>query len=87
MRPKIIYEWDVEEYDEDGEILDHNFYKECPSVPTEPNKSLVLIRDVVHEFDGVIQRNWAYVTNGKLPEFFDNTFIKIPNKYHKELNK
>lgn len=47
-----------------------------------------LVRDRGNEDEGVICRSWAYVRDGKLPEYFndgDRDVAKVPAKYHREL--
>jgi hypothetical protein len=47
--------------------------------------NLVLVRDDDHS------RGWAYVENGKLPEYITDAYgrniVKVPNKFHNELKK
>ena len=99
---KTFYEWDIETFtlDEYQDIEDHNFSDECPGIPDEPNLRLVLVRDT-YEWPAndkgrkcdpdLTKRLWAYVENGKLPEFFedcgDPTDVKVPQKFHDELRK
>lgn len=81
---KTIYEWDYETVNKDGDIIDHNhadklteFSEVCKT------DTLVLVRDSDNE------RAWAYVENGKLPEFFSDAYqrptTKVPKRFHKEL--
>ena len=77
------YEWDLETW-EDGEIVNHNFFDKMQSPSqVESNEHIVLVCD---DQDG---RSWAYVKDGKLPEFFldayDIPVRKVPKKFHREL--
>jgi hypothetical protein len=83
----INYEWDIETTDGDGDIIDHNhrdrlnqYYKE-----ELEDGDLVLVRT---DLEG---RSWAYVENGKLPEYFLDSFgvtiAKVPKRFHQELEK
>ena len=91
---RVSYEWDLEEVDEYGDIVDHHWCDKCPGLPTEPNLELVLIRDVHRGLAGddfnmsadLEHRSWAYVRDGKLPEFFDDG-EKVPKRFHAELAK
>lgn len=90
MKNKISYEWDVEEIDSDGDIIDHNHADKLSSYK-EIDGVLVLVRDVGNSRDGVIDRSWAYVLGKKLPEYFTDTdeakVAKVPQKFHDELAK
>jgi hypothetical protein len=64
----LCYEWDVETIDEYGDIVDHDHNDRLTASHLEveePNK-LVLVRDN-YKADG-LDRSWAYVKNGLLPE-------------------
>ena len=78
------YEWDYETVDKNGDVIEHN-HRDKLSQFTEQDKTdtLVLVRDKGPE------RHWAYVENGKLPEFFSDAYqrptVKVPKRFHKEL--
>jgi hypothetical protein len=81
---KTYYEWDYETVNQDGDIIDHNHRKELNQfTDQEKTDTLVLVRDKGHE------RSWAYVENGKLPDFFCDAYkrptVKVPKRFHKEL--
>lgn len=92
---KTFYEWDIETLDEHGDIEDHNHSDKCPGFPSDENKILVLIRDT-YEWPvndpkrkcspDLIDRQWAYVENRKLPKQF-NGGAKIPIPFREELEK
>jgi hypothetical protein len=95
----VDYEWDVEtvtdresEQHEEGEVLDHNHtdsYAEALSwtrnfKPEDGERfQIVLVRD---DNTG---RSWAYMKDGKLPEYFEDAFqrrtAKVPQRFHAEV--
>lgn len=86
MRNKIIYEWCIETLDENEDVIDNSFWDELPKEPLEENQQLCLVRNEGNEADGLTDRLWAYVENGKLPEYFTDAngcvvSIKVPQKY------
>ena len=92
MPLRAIYEWDYETIDEFGDVLDHNHADKLSSYePSEITNDLVLVRDTVDELDIIKDREWAYVKDGKLPEFFKdamgNNGARVPKRFHKELAK
>jgi len=88
----VKYEWTIEEL-EDGEVIDSDFRDKL----LEFNFShfttdiyLGLVRNEGNDIDGLTNRLWAYVKDGKLPDYFQdaylqNTSIKIPARFYKEL--
>jgi len=103
MRNQIIYEWDWELFDtESDDILDHVHFDKMSDYPSNPyshedgkSARLVLVRDEGNEDDGVVDRMWAYVENGKLPEEFAYAGagemrpngVRVPKKFHKQLER
>lgn len=93
MRNTVSYEWDYEILDELGEeIVDHNHRDTLAEFrPDDITTSLVLVRNFGSENSGLQEREWAYVVNGKLPEWFEDAFgaktTKVPQRFHKELAK
>lgn len=81
----IYYEWDVEELDESGDIVDHNHcgsYAGCLNVlkrDPEPGitRRVVLIRDNDCTRSG--QRSWAYMKSDWIlpPMFTDANGISV----------
>ena len=90
----LSYEWDVETTDEHGDVTDHRhsdrITNDCigAALDTSGATRLVLVRDK-HTARGGLDRSWAYVADGKLPEFFGNAYgdpeTKVPQRYHKAL--
>lgn len=92
MANRISYEWDFEEIDEDGDVIDHNHADKLTDyVPTDDTMILVLVRDVGNDRDGLVDRSWAYVKFKHLPEYFTDTdgarVAKVPEKFKIELKK
>lgn len=89
---QTLYEWDYETVDVHGDVQDHN-HADKLSMFTDSDKtdSLVLIRNSGNEAEGLTERYWAYVKNGKLPEYFqdsnENNICKVPARFHAELAK
>ncbi|MFZ9064186.1 MAG: hypothetical protein ACO22U_11180 [bacterium] len=93
-RNKISYEWDNEFVDRHGDIEDHHHgdtleYLEPPQTIPDANgytRELVLVRDVWNDWDGVVDRQWAYVEDGVLPTEFTYG-AKVPKRFHVEYNR
>jgi hypothetical protein len=96
----VIYEWDCETVAdgdtpsfEDGEVIDHchaAVYQDVlkrakTDAPAGFRHEVVLVRD---DEEG---RSWAYVENGKLPEFFTDAdgadASKVPQRFHQEVGR
>ena len=88
----ITIEWLVEEVEDDlpdADIVDTHclptlaearaFAAQC-ELPVR----LGLVRDRGDDLEGLIDRQWAYVEDGKLPEFFDGGVL-VPARFHNEL--
>jgi len=88
MKTTITYEWDIEEVDQYGDIVDHHHADEARNLP-DVSGDLVLVRDAGNEHFGVTERSWAYVVEGALPEFFTDAYgaetAKVPKRFHDEL--
>ena len=94
----ITYEWDVEEVDLHEDIVDHHHCDDLKplldhfgsAITTRTGTfRLVLVRDVGNDVDGLIDRHWAYVRNGELPQFFSDGLTdvrhRVPARFHREL--
>lgn len=92
MRNEIKYEWTLEIL-EDKDIIDSDFSEVLNFNKAElPGNDLGLVRYEGNEIDGQTDSLWAYVKDGKLPEYFSNamreeTGFKVPQRFHVELNK
>ncbi len=93
MRSEIKYEWCYETVDEDGDIIDNDHEDVLAEFSKErETNTLVLIRDFGNEEEGLINRSWAYVKDGKLPICFSGENGEYPNqivpkRFHLELTK
>lgn len=88
----ITYEWTLEVITE-GDIVDNDF-SDALSFNKDDlvGNDLGLVRNEGNEVAGIEDRHWAYVKDGKLPEYFTNAegqsvSIKVPIKYHNELKR
>jgi hypothetical protein len=91
MQTKVAYEWTLETV-EDSDIVDSNFADNLSEIDKADliGKDLGLVRNEGNENDGVTDRLWAYVKDGKLPECFSDSMgtpiaIKVPQRFHSEL--
>lgn len=81
----------------DGEeIVDHNFSDKLDFPDEELTDALkagtlVLVRTVGNDHDGVFDRTWAYAKSLTMPTYFQNAFnkngTKVPSKFHGEFNR
>lgn len=93
----VYYEWDVEEVDEHDDVQDHYhtdsyasakaIHAAVPGEGTNMTSRIVLIRDDDNTRTG--QRAWAYLEDGKLPEYFEDAHgvevAKVPKRFHEEV--
>ena len=94
MRNRVYYEWTLEEVHTDGDIIDSNFIEKLSDLSRSDleGKDLGLVHNQGNEANGLEDRCWAYVKDGKLPEFFSDAMgsfvgVKVPQKFHIELEK
>jgi len=85
----VGYEWDIEEIDEDGEVIDHNHVDSLNGVVFDGDRfCLVLVKNVWNALEGLINRAWAYaeLKDGvwTLPDTFCDG-SKVPKRFVKEL--
>lgn len=86
------YEWDYETLDENGDIMEHDHADRLSDFSeSQKTDTLVLVMDEGKENSGIESRSWAYVKDGKLPDFFSDAFqrpvSKVPERFHKELER
>ena len=94
----VSYEWDIEEVDrETGDILAHNHGDKLSwllstfgDIITQGHGDLVLVRDRGDNEEGLLDRHWAYVKDGVLPEYFTDSMgesisIRVPQRFHWEI--
>jgi hypothetical protein len=94
----ITYEWIVETLDtepvDDPDIIevDHfDLYKYAAefSAAHQPSR-VALVREVGNDDEGLIERMWAYVRDGGLPEHFEFATdlvveLRVPKRFHDEI--
>lgn len=100
----VTYEWDVEKVQdgdtperEDQEVIEHyqqSSYADCLQFIKEPSPAgskyrVVLVRDDQDDPRDIVDRAWAYVENGTLPEYFEDAYLrettKVPKRFHAEV--
>lgn len=95
MRTQVKYEWTLEELELDcNDIVDSDF-SETLNFKKEhfpPRYDLGLVRYEGNEIEGQTDSVWAYVKDGKLPEYFSDSMgtpiaIKVPQRFHNELKQ
>lgn len=82
------YEWCVEEMDGE-DIVDNHFcddYAECVE-HSEAGDAIALVCSIGNESEGLQDRDWAYVVDGKLPGEFPAMGRKVPKRFHAEVAK
>lgn len=89
------YEWIVETLDDDGDDImevDHfDTYAEARDYAAKQARASVgLVRDVGNDVEGLTDRLWAYVVDGKLPEVFEQghdmpTEVRVPKRFAQEV--
>ncbi len=93
MQDQVGYEWGAEFHDEHQDCA---FFESLADVlhyiEGDTRKySLVLVRSVGNDFDGVTGRSWAYVENGTMPQVLLDAFQRyeanVPKRYLKEFAK
>ena len=98
----LIYEWaiytdctEIQEedgstsIDYDGDVHFHDAYASVAG-RGDPDEINVIELQRSHrsgEDGDLIERYYAVVEDGKLPEFFNGTQIHIPKRFHKEVKK
>jgi hypothetical protein len=83
------YEWVVEEFDKHDDIVDINGYDTFDEAAAHaagaPMHRIVLVRNVGNDDEGLVDRQWAYLSDGltgTLPDNFDDgNGAKVPKKF------
>lgn len=92
MRNQITYEWCYETL-EDGDIIDSDHEDKLHDFTEDRiTDTLCLIRNLGNENEGLVDRSWAYVKDGKLPDCFSGVngeypYQKVPKRFKEELEK
>lgn len=88
-RLKTHYEWVAEEItdDEYEDIIDCNYcdtYKDAVKFCEGKKSQIALVISKGSMAEGLQDREYAYLENGRLPECFDGG-KKIPKRFHEEI--
>mgnify|MGYP001618257199 CR=1 FL=1 len=94
----VHYEWDVELVrtyaDGDNDVVDHNFFSTYLGCKWYVNKKKLdpsYSLEIVLVCDDDNGRSWAYMEDGKLPEYFQDAYqndvCKVPVRFHNEVLK
>lgn len=88
---KVDYEWCCEEWTDDRSDVIENYFgqhvSECLKVSEDLQTfSIVLIRNVYCDVEGLLDRSYAYVNDGKLPGEFE-CGSRVPKRFTVELEK
>lgn len=89
MAKEIVYEWDWEKLDANGDVVDHHHSDKPEDKPFDGIGQMVLVRDYWDSDQGLKNRQWAYVgvpERGKMPERFDGGAI-VPEKYIRQFEE
>ena len=96
MKSDITIEWLVEELDSNGDILNVHHcdtYAHARKVAgwSDYNTDIGLVRDRGNDLDGLLDRQWAYLEDGRLPERFSDSGGSegplVPAKFHFEVQR
>jgi hypothetical protein len=89
----VTIDWLLEEIERgtDPDIIDTHCFPTLAearafAMTCELPTRLGLVRDRGNDLEGLLDRQWAYVEDGKLPEYFDGGIL-VPAKFHKELEQ
>lgn len=96
MPRQTSYEWEITEHDEYGDIVENHFADKLSEYDQQDLKraldesddsmQLGLMRDNIRDDGDDLDRSWAYVESGELPEEFDAGW-SIPKRFRNELKK
>lgn len=93
----VIYEWVIEDIEENGDIVDANYAAtlaallRCRSVDLgalPESVDIGISRAVYDDYDAMIEQYYAYVdkSTGNLPQIFEENSCSLPCRFHKELD-
>jgi len=93
MRNKITYEWTLEILDDYGDIVDVHFFETLrdlliskQDIDDDVNCDVGIVKHLGNDADGIVDREYAYIEHGKLPEKFDGGY-NMPKRFKKEFEK
>ena len=91
----VTYEWCLETQDDVGDIVDSDFAPTLAALgPPGLGQEIVLVCDIREVGGGLVERGWAYVEAGKLPEWCTEAsddagravrVRRVPKRFHQEL--
>ena len=96
MKSDVTIEWLVEELDSNGDIynvIHCDTYAAATKAAgwSDSETDIGLVRDRGNKVDGLLDRQWAYLQDGKLPERFSdsggNEGPLVPPRYHLEIQR
>ena len=96
MKSDITIEWLVEELDSNGDIynvIHCNNYAHATKVAgwSDSETNIGLVRNRGNKVDGLLDRQWAYLQDGALPERFSdsggNAGPSVPHRFHFEVRR
>lgn len=89
MKTKVHFEWCVEVFDENNDIIDCEYDDSLNNVINYVSDTqmfrFALVMNVVHPVRGMIDRDYAYCDGFQLPDVFPDSNVKIPTRFHNEL--
>ena len=92
MRNKITYEWTLEILDDYDDIVDVHFFETLCNLLIfkqdidDVNCDVGIVKHLGNDADGIVDREYAYINRGKLPEKFDGGY-SVPKRFKKEFEK
>ena len=95
LKITTVFEWVIEEIDENGDIIDNDFRDKLKDLLDYKNKKpeeafsrykLGLIRLTGSDCEGITERGYAYAFGDKLAEEFDNGY-RVPKRFLAEYKK
>jgi hypothetical protein len=87
------YEWSHQCIDKFDDIIDHHFADKLSDLPDDPccgdetcvKHDLELWRNVGNDIDGITDREYALVVDGRLPDEMDGG-SRVPVRFHREIS-
>ena len=89
----VSYEWDAIELSQGGDDADVVEHHHCDTLREAIEQlhrlnhgRIELVRDVGSEAQGITDRQWAWVRDGRLPVTFDGG-ARVPQRFHNECRR
>ncbi len=84
MPNTVEYEWTLETLE--GEDIVDSSFSDTPFASAGTDQRLGLVRNEGNEVEGLVLRLWAYVVDGRLPEYFEDatgepTGYRVPKRF------